>query len=263
MFVAYLRTFARMGLKAIPMRAETGPIGGDLSHEFIVLAETGESGVFCDRRVLELPPPGDEVDYEGDLAPLIERWTGLYAATEDVHDPARFEREVAAPDRVHTRGIEVGQVFYFGTKYSLPMRANVSGPDGAEHPVHGGSYGIGISRLVGAIIEASHDAAGIVWPESVAPFKVGLISLKAGDAAVDAACADLYAKLEHAGISVLYDDTEERAGVKFSTMDLIGLPWQVVVGPRGIASGTVELKNRATGERFELAADAALAKLTG
>jgi len=175
----------------------------------------------------------------------------------------RFEREVAAPDRVHTRGIEVGQVFYFGTKYSLPMRANVSGPDGAEHPVHGGSYGIGISRLVGAIIEASHDAAGIVWPESVAPFKVGLISLKAGDAAVDAACADLYAKLERAGISVLYDDTEERAGVKFSTMDLIGLPWQVVVGPRGIASGTVELKHRATGERFELAADAALAKLTG
>jgi prolyl-tRNA synthetase len=263
MFVAYLRTFARMGLKAIPMRAETGPIGGDLSHEFIVLAETGESAVYCDRRVLDLPVPGEDVDYASDLAPLIARWTDLYAATEDVHDAARFDREVAAEDRVHTRGIEVGQVFYFGTKYSEPMKAFVTGPDGVERPVHSGSYGIGISRLVGAIIEASHDDAGIVWPESVAPFKVGLVNLKSGDAAVDAACADLYSKFRSAGISVLYDDTEERAGVKFSTMDLIGLPWQLVVGPRGLASGAVELKRRATGERFELAPEAALAKLGG
>jgi prolyl-tRNA synthetase len=263
MFVAYLRTFARMGLKAIPMRAETGPIGGDLSHEFIVLAETGESAVYCDRRVLDLPVPGEDVDYASDLAPLIARWTDLYAATEDVHDAARFDREVAAEDRVHTRGIEVGQVFYFGTKYSEPMKAFVTGPDGVERPVHSGSYGIGISRLVAAIIEASHDDAGIVWPESVAPFKVGLVNLKSGDAAVDAACADLYSKFRSAGISVLYDDTEERAGVKFSTMDLIGLPWQLVVGPRGLASGAVELKRRATGERFELAPEAALAKLGG
>jgi prolyl-tRNA synthetase len=263
MFVAYLRTFARMGLKAIPMRAETGPIGGDLSHEFIVLAETGESAVYCDRRVLEQSAPGDDVDYASDLSPLIARWTDLYAATEDVHDAARFEREVTAEDRVHTRGIEVGQVFYFGTKYAEPMKAFVTGPDGVERPVHGGSYGIGISRLVGAIIEASHDDAGIVWPEPVAPFKVGLVNLKSGDAAVDAACADLYAKLRAAGISVLYDDTEERAGVKFSRMDLIGLPWQLVVGPRGLASGSVELKCRATGERIELGPEAALAKLGG
>jgi len=263
MFVAYLRTFARMGLKAIPMRAETGPIGGDLSHEFIVLAETGESAVYCDRRVLDLAAPDESVDYDSDLSSLIARWTDLYAATEDVHDAARFEREVAEADREHTRGIEVGQVFYFGTKYSQPMKAFVTGPDGIERPIHGGSYGIGISRLVGAIIEASHDDAGIVWPDAVAPFRVGLVNLKAGDPAVDAACADIYAKLHAAGVSVLYDDTEERAGVKFSTMDLIGLPWQLVVGPRGIANGTVELKRRVSGERFELAPDAALAKVGG
>ena len=263
MFVAYLRTFARLSLKAIPMRAETGPIGGDLSHEFIVLAETGESGVYCDRRVLELPIPGDEIDYDADLSPWIERWTGFYAATEDVHDAARFEHEVALDDRLHTRGIEVGQVFYFGTKYSQPMKACVTGPDGVERAVHGGSYGIGISRLVGAIIEASHDDAGIVWPEPVAPFKVALVNLKPGDAAVDAACAKLYESLQAAGVGVLYDDTEERVGVKLSTMDLIGIPWQLVVGPRGLANGVVEIKQRANGERIELAPDAALAKLGG
>ena len=261
MFVAYLRTFARMGLKAIPMRAETGPIGGDLSHEFIVLAETGESGVYCDRRVLDLAIPGADTDYNADLSPLISEWTRLYAATEDVHDAARFEREVAPENRVHMRGIEVGQVFCFGTKYSEPMKAVVTGPDGVERPIHGGSYGIGISRLVGAIIEASHDDAGIVWPEPVAPFKVGLVNLKAGDAASDAACETLYAKLDAAGVTELYDDTAERAGVKFSTMDLIGLPWQIVVGPRGLANGVVELKNRASGERVELAPDDAVAKL--
>ena len=200
MFVAYLRTFARMGLKAIPMRAETGPIGGDLSHEFIVLAETGESAVYCDRSVLDLPVPGDDVDYERrSLGAVIAQWTRLYAATEDVHDAARFEREVAADNRVHTRGIEVGQVFYFGTKYSEPMKAFVTGPDGVERPIHGGSYGIGVSRLAGAIIEASHDDAGIVWPDAVAPFKVGLVNLKVGDAATDAACEEIYAALEACG----------------------------------------------------------------
>mgnify|MGYP005810970133 CR=1 FL=1 len=263
MFVAYLRIFARMGLKAIPMRAETGPIGGDLSHEFIILAETGESGVFCDRNVLELPIPGADVNYEGDLTPIINQWTELYAATEDVHDGARFEAEVPADRRVNTRGIEVGQIFYFGTKYSDAMKAVVSGPDGFERPIHGGSYGVGVSRLVGGIIEASHDENGIIWPETVAPFRVGLVNLKQGDAETDAACEDLYAKLNAAGTSVLYDDTDERAGAKFSNMDLIGLPWQLVVGPRGLKSGFVELKNRATGERAEVSPEAALNKLLG
>ncbi|MEA2928994.1 MAG: prolyl-tRNA synthetase, partial [Hyphomicrobiales bacterium] len=186
MFVAYLRTFARMGLRAIPMRAETGPIGGDLSHEFIILADTGESGVFCNKDILDLPVPGADVDYDGDLSPIVKQWTSLYAATEDVHDTARFEREVAAEKRVNTRGIEVGQIFYFGTKYSEPMKATVTGPDGQEVAVHMGSYGVGVTRVIPAIIEASHDDAGIIWPVSVAPFEAILISLKVGDAATDA-----------------------------------------------------------------------------
>ncbi len=261
MFVAYLRAFKRMGLTAIPMRAETGPIGGDLSHEFIVLAETGESEVYCHKDVLDLPVPGEDVDYQGDLDPIIQQWTSLYAATEDVHDVARFERETPEDKRIHTRGIEVGQVFYFGDKYSAPMKAVVACPDGAERPVMMGSYGVGVSRLVGALIEASHDDAGVIWPESVAPFGVGIVSLRAGDAAVDAACETAYAALTAAGKEPLYDDTDERPGGKFATMDLIGLPWQLIIGPRGLAEGNVELKRRATGERQSLPLDDALKAL--
>jgi prolyl-tRNA synthetase len=261
MYVAYLRTFARMGLRAIPMRAETGPIGGDLSHEFIVLADTGESQVFCHADLLDLPIPGEDVDFDGDLAPIVAERTRLYAATEDVHDAARFEAEVPADKRLSARGIEVGQIFYFGRKYSITMGATVTGPDGAEHALEGGSYGIGVSRLVAAIIEAGHDDAGIVWPEPVAPFRVGLLNLKAGDQATDAACEELYGTLHAAGVEVLYDDTDERAGAKFATMDLIGLPWQLVVGPKGVAAGTVELKARASGQRETLSAESALARL--
>src|SRR5260221_10132497 len=195
MFVAYLRTFARMGLKAIPMKAETGPIGGDLSHEFIVLADTGESAVYCDKRVLDLPVPGEEIDYDGDLIPIIAKWTSVYAATEDVHDAARFDREVPAEKKVHTRGIEVGQIFYFGTKYSDTMKALVAGADGAEVAIHGGSYGVGVSRLVGAIIEACHDEAGIKWPEAGAPVQAAILNLKQGSDDTDAACERLYREL--------------------------------------------------------------------
>lgn len=263
MFVAYLRTFDRMGLKAIPMAADTGPIGGDLSHEFIILAETGESAVFCHRDLVDMAVPGDDVDYEGDLEPYIRARTELYAATDEKHDVARFEKEVPADKQLSARGIEVGHIFFFGTKYSEPMGCVVAGPDGKEVPVQMGSYGIGVSRLMGAIIEASHDDNGIIWPESVAPFKVGLINLKSGDAETDAACADIYAKLQKAGVDVLYDDTDERAGAKFSNMDLIGLPWQVVVGPRGLKSGTVEIKNRKSGEKTDMPIEAALKKLAG
>jgi prolyl-tRNA synthetase len=262
MFVAYLRMFARMGLKAIPMRAETGPIGGDLSHEFIVLAQTGESAVFCDDAVLQLPVPGADVDYGGDLSPLIAQWTTPYAATEDVHDAARFEREVPPGRQVLARGIEVGQIFYYGTKYSLPMKALVTGPDGIERPIHGGCYGVGVSRLLGAIVEACHDERGIVWPEAVAPFKLGLINLKVGDTRTDATCAMIRSGLQQAGVDVLYDDTEDRAGAKFAKMDLIGLPWQLIVGPRGLDDGVVELKRRISGERRELTVEAALQALT-
>ena len=263
MFVAYLRTFHRMGLKAFPMKAESGPIGGDLSHEFIVLAETGESAVFLDRRLLETPVPGEDVDYQGDLAPIVDAWTSLYAATEDVHDPARYERETAPADRLTARGIEVGQTFFFGDKYSKPMKATVTAPDGSDVPIQGGSYGVGVSRLVGAIIEASHDDAGIVWPDPVAPFGAAIVNLRPGDAAVDQACARAYEALTTMGREPLLDDTEERPGAKFATMDLIGLPWQLIVGPRGLAEGVVELKRRATGERQTLPLERALEVIGG
>ena len=259
MFVSYLRTFARMGLQAIPMRADTGPIGGDLSHEFIILAETGESAVYCHRDLLSFDIFTADVDYDSDLQPIVDHWTGLYAAADDKHDPAACP--VAPADLVEARGIEVGHIFYFGSKYSQPMGAVATGPDGKEVPVEMGSYGIGVSRLAGAIIEASHDADGIVWPESVAPFRVGLVNLRTSDSACVSACDALYEQLSAAGVECLYDDGEDSAGAKFARMDLIGLPWQVIVGPRGVNAGTVELKNRRSGEREELAAESALARL--
>jgi prolyl-tRNA synthetase len=260
MFVAYLRTFERLGLKAIPMRADTGPIGGDLSHEFIILAETGESQVYCDRTILELPVPGADTDFQSDLTPVFDEWTKPYAATDEKHDEAAYN---ALPEdrRMAARGIEVGHIFYVGTKYSEPMRARVTAPDGSEKPVHMGSYGVGVSRLVAAIIEASHDEAGIVWPDSVAPFQVGIVNLKPGDPVTDSVADGLEVRLEHAGIEVLHDDLDARAGAKFATMDLIGLPWQVVVGPKGAAAGEVEVKRRATGERETLGIDAAVNRL--
>jgi prolyl-tRNA synthetase len=262
MYVAYLRTFTRMGLKTIPMRAETGPIGGELSHEFIVLADTGESQVYCHKDLLDMDVPGADVDFDSDLEPIVRRRTALYAATSDVHDQARFEAEVPEEKRISARGIEVGQVFNFGTKYSLPMKAVVTGPDGQDHAIEGGSYGVGISRLVGAIIEASHDEAGIIWPEAVAPFDIGLINLKAGDSKTDAACEELYAKLASAGRDVLYDDTAERPGAKFASMDLIGIPYQLIVGPRGLEKGQVEVKIRSTGAREELSVEAAIRRFS-
>jgi len=263
MFVAYLRTFARLGLQAIPMVAETGPIGGDLSHEFIILSDTGESEVFCHRDFVDFDVLGASIDYESDLEPVVEAWTKLYARTDDKHDAAAFEDQVPEDKRVHRRGIEVGHIFYFGTKYSDPLKALVATPEGEPVAVHMGSYGIGVSRLVGAVIEASHDDNGIIWPEPVAPFRVGLINLKTADAACTKACEETYAKLQDAGIEVLYDDRDERAGTKFNDMDLIGLPWQLVIGPRGLGKGVVELKRRAGGEREELSLEAALVRLTG
>jgi prolyl-tRNA synthetase len=263
MFVAYLRTFARMGLKSIPMRADTGPIGGNLSHEFIILAATGESEVFCHKDYLDMAVPGADVNFDDRAAmqAIVDRWTSQYAATSDMHDAAAYGL-VPADKQVSARGIEVGHIFYFGTKYSAPMKAVVTGPDGKEVPVHGGSYGIGPSRLVAAIIEASHDEAGIVWPEPVAPFKVALLNLKQGGAETDAACEQLYRDLSAKGVEVLYDDRDERAGGKFVTADLIGLPWQVLVGPKGLAEGKVEVKKRADGSREQMSAAAAVDLLT-
>jgi prolyl-tRNA synthetase len=263
MFVSYLRTFQRMGLKAIPMAAETGPIGGDLSHEFIILAETGESAVFCDRDFFTFDSLGVDIDYEDPdaVGRVVDHFTSLYARTDEKHEQAVFEHQVSADRRYVGRGIEVGHIFYFGSKYSVPLGAMVAKADGEMVPVQMGSYGIGVSRLVGAVIEANHDEAGIVWPESLAPFRVGLVNLKSSDATMDGKCEEVYAKLRAAGVDVLYDDRDERPGAKFADMDLIGLPWQLIIGPRGLSSGKVELKRRATGERLELAFESALEKL--
>jgi prolyl-tRNA synthetase len=262
-FVAYLRTFARMGMKAIPMEAETGPIGGNLSHEFIILADTGESEVYCDRDFLDYDVLGKDINYTDPAAVegVVNHFTSLYARTDEKHDAAVFESQVPEARRYVGRGIEVGHIFYFGTKYSEALKAQVQDKDGNPVSVHMGSYGIGVSRMPAAIIEASHDDNGIIWPESVAPFKVGLINLKVDDATTTRMAEDLYGKLQNAGVTVLYDDRDERAGAKFAEMDLIGLPWQIVIGPRGAAKGQVEVKNRKTGEKIELGVDAALKRI--
>ena len=260
--VSYLRTYERMGLQAIPMRADSGPIGGDDTHEFLVLADTGESEVFYDSAITDLRLGGRDVNYNNwdECAEIVKEWTTPYARTDETHDEAAFN---AIPEerRKTSRGIEVGQIFYFGTKYSEPMGATVQGPDGKSVPVHMGSHGIGVSRLVGAIIEASHDDKGIIWPEGVTPYHAGIVNLKQGDAEADAACEAIYASLNAIGLEPLYDDRDERAGGKFATMDLIGLPWRITVGPRGLKNGVVELTSRRTGESEELPPEQAIEKL--
>jgi prolyl-tRNA synthetase len=263
MFVAYLRTFARMGLKSIPMVADTGPIGGDLSHEFIILASTGESEVFCHKSYLDMAVPGADINFDdvAGLQGVVDQWTSLYAATSEMHDAAKFA-QLPEADKVSARGIEVGHIFYFGTKYSQPMKAVVQGPDGTMQPVHGGSYGIGPTRLIGAVIEAFHDEAGIKWPEAVAPFDAVILNLKVGGSDTDPACEQLYRALTAKGVDVLYDDTDQRPGAKFATADLIGIPWQILVGPKSLADGKVELKRRSDGSRELLSPADAVAKLT-
>ena len=257
MMLAYMRTFQRLGVKAIPMVADTGPIGGNLSHEFIILAPTGESEVFYDAAFERNDYSGADYAHtsEADLARFYEQVTTPYAATDEKHDLAAWDK---VAEKRQGRGIEVGHIFYFGTKYSEPMGLSVIGRDGQPVIPHMGSYGVGVSRLVGALIEAHHDDAGIIWPDSVAPFRAGLLNLKTGDTRCDALCEDIYARLDG---NVLYDDRDDRAGVKFNDADLMGHPWQIVVGPRGAAAGTVELKRRATGEKQELSVDAALTRI--
>jgi prolyl-tRNA synthetase len=255
MMLAYMRTFQRLGLKAIPMAADSGPIGGDLSHEFVILAPTGESQVFYDAAFEKNDYTSGNFSHasEADLARFFDVMTASYAATDEKHDTALW---AGVAEKREGRGIEVGHIFYFGTKYSDAMGLSLAGPDGKPVIPHMGSYGIGVSRLVGAIIEASHDEAGIIWPDSVAPWRATILNLKIGDAACDAICEDIYARF--AG-NALYDDRTDRAGAKFADADLMGHPWQIIVGPRGAAAGTVELKRRATGERQELSVDAAMA----
>ena len=260
--VSYLKTYERMGLKAIPMRADSGPIGGEDTHEFLVLAETGESEVFYDSKVTDLNFGDRTIDYYDHAAcqSILDEFTSLYARTDETHEPAVFEK-IPQERRCKARGIEVGQIFYFGTKYSEAMGATVTDADGKDTPVHMGSHGIGVSRLVGAIIEANHDEKGIIWPEGVTPFHCGLVNLKQGDREADTACDNIYQSLMKAGLEPLYDDRNERAGGKFATMDLIGLPWRITVGPRGLKNGVVELTSRISGISEEYTPESAINKL--
>ncbi|MEP2263513.1 MAG: proline--tRNA ligase, partial [Paracoccaceae bacterium] len=261
--VSYLRTYERMGLQAIPMRADGGPIGGDYTHEFLVLADTGESEVFYDADIADLKFGDREIDYDdvAQCAGVLEEFTSRYARTDETHVEGEFEAQVPQERRRSARGIEVGQIFYFGTKYSEAMGATVQDGDGNQVPVHMGSHGIGVSRLLGAIIEANHDDNGIIWPEGVTPFHVGILNMRQGDAACDAACHGIQLALEKRGLETLYDDRSERAGAKFATMDLIGLPWRITVGPRGLEKNVVELTSRRTGESEEMSAEAAIDRL--
>lgn len=251
MFDAYRKTFARMGLIAIPVKADTGAIGGSLSHEFQILANTGESQIYYDKKLDDIRRKGDEA--------TAEELMNIYAAADEMHDAQNCP--IAEEDLRTARGIEVGHVFYLGTKYSEPMKAKVADKDGGQITVHMGCYGIGVSRVVAAVIEASHDENGIIWPESVAPFHVALINLRSGDEACDNACSQIYQQLQNAGLEVLFDDRNERAGVKFADMDLIGLPWQVIIGPKGLEAGQVEVKQRATGQRHEVPLDNVVASI--
>ena len=260
--ITYLRTFERLGLQAIPMRADTGPIGGDLSHEFLVLAATGESKVFYDNEAQNRKLDSQTVDF-GDIKGVqnvVDSFTGSYARTEETHDPKIFEK-LPLDRRVEGRGIEVGQIFYFGTKYSEAMGAQVVMPDGSRKAVEMGSHGIGVSRLVGALIEANHDKDGIIWPEEVTPFHVSIVNLKQGLSKVDGVCEKLYRAFERTKLDVLYDDREERAGVKFASMDLIGVPWRITVGPRGVDSGNVEIRCRRTGLTRDMSVDMVIAEI--
>ncbi len=259
MFVCYLRIFNRMGLKAIPMTAESGPIGGDMSHEFLILADTGESQVFCDRAILDYSVSDSSIDYKSDLQSTVDKWTSLYAATDEKHD--KSQENVLGDKLISARGIEVGHIFYFGKKYSQSMNARVPDRDGNMVSVEMGSYGIGVSRLVAAVIEAYHDDNGILWPPDLSPFDVGLINLNVGDQASSQMSLEVYQKLTNAGVEVLYDDRDERAGVKFADMDLIGLPLQLIVGPRGVRNDEVELKERKTGKIMKMSLDKALKKV--
>lgn len=263
MFVAYLRTFSRLGLRAIPMRADTGPIGGNLSHEFIILADTGESAVFCEKRFLDMDVPAADIDFSDSakLEDVVKQWTTPYAATEEMHNEDVWGK-IAALDQIAARGIEVGHIFHFGTKYSEPMKATIMGADGKEHLVSMGSYGIGPSRLVAAAIEASHDDNGIIWPRAMSPFDFGVINMKVGDEKCDAISEEIYNKLTNAGFNVLLDDSQERAGSKFATMDLIGLPTQIIVGPKNAGENQVEIKDRKTGEKEILSVESAIRRLT-
>ena len=252
MFLSYLRIFNKMELKAIPVSADTGPIGGDLSHEFIILADTGESEIYLDKNILKEEIPNINYNDSKGISKLVATLTSFYAAADDKYDEEEYMNIVNENNRLKTKGIEVGHLFYFGSKYSIPLEAKVNSKEGKVVPVEMGSYGIGVSRLVGAIIDAHHDDKGICWPESVSPFLIGIVNLRQNDIECSNLSDTIYNNLLSKDVSVLYDDRDEGAGIKLAEMDLIGVPWQIRIGPRGIKNGNFELLQRKTGNITEI-----------
>ena len=248
MTVCYLKIFEKLGLQAIPMVADTGPIGGNMSHEFVIISQTGESDIYFDQRILDQGNKISKINYEDDLSSIVQNYKDFYSASDGKFSKKEFDEKVKKNFQTQSKGIEVGHIFSFGTKYSKSMKANVLDGKGKQNPVYMGSYGIGISRLVGAIIESSHDDKGIIWPSVVAPFQVGLINVKSDDDSAIKISNNLYKSLLTHHIDTLYDDKSDNAGVKFSRMDLIGLPFQIIVGNKSINENLVELKNRKSGE---------------
>ena len=252
MYRTYLSIFRDLGLTAIPVKADNGPIGGENSHEFHIIAETGESDIYYDKKFDLLSH-----DPDMDLDPLMS----LYAAESSQHDP----KNCPIPEeslRVK-KGIEVGHIFTFGHKYSEIMNAHVDSSEGKKINVEMGSYGIGLSRLVAAVIESNHDERGIVWPNSIAPFKASIVNLKPNDSVCDFLATRIYSNFCSQNIEVLYDDTKDSVGAKFAVNDLIGSPWQIIVGPKNAANDMVELKHRKTNETELMSADSAIRKVLG
>lgn len=237
----YFKIFQEMGLKPMAIKADTGEIGGDLSHEFHILAETGESAIFYDKTFDDLTNSNNF-----DFTKMKE----VYAVAEEMHDAKNCP---VAPDQlISKRGIEVGHIFNFGTKYSKTLEAHVMGPNGDKIYPNMGSYGMGVSRIVAAAIEANHDDKGIIWPKEITPFHVVLINVKVGNEACDQACNEVYHRLSANNIEVLYDDTKASLGQKFSIADLIGVPTQIIIGPNSARNGKAEVKDRKTGEKKEV-----------
>ena len=261
MFVAYLKTFQRLGLKAIPVSAESGPIGGNLSHEFSIIAPTGESEIFCDKNLLDIDINKKDYTTAEEISEVVEEYLGFYSATDEKHDSKKFNSMVKTENQISGRGIEVGHIFSFGEKYSKPMKASIVNMDGKNSYVYMGSYGIGVSRLVATIIECFNDESGIIWPISVAPFKVNIINLKNSDQECYQKSLEIHDLFEKKGIEVIFDDRNESAGKKFSDSDLIGIPFQLIIGPRELKNGNVELKTRKTNEKEIISFDSAVDKI--
>ncbi len=247
MFLLYLKIFKYLGIKAFPFEAETGPIGGTLSHEFILETTNGESEIFFDKTINDIKFDNiDSNDHES-LKKLVDKFSKLYSRTLEKHDKKYFEKSVDAKNRKHSKGIEIGHIFYFGTKYSEKLNSVFLDSKGKTNHIFSGSYGIGVSRLVAAIIESSHDDKGIIWPKEVSPFELGLINVRKGDNISTDFCEKFYT-LFNKKYNIIYEDRDIRLGQTLNTFDLIGIPLQLIIGEKNIINNNVEVKDRKSGK---------------